>query len=191
MLTKYAAQSGLGAAVPTHANCCTALGKPVLSIALPIAATFGVLWNMPMPPRTVALGPRNAPSNPPICAPDPYVHENPRRGLREKRFGTLSFATPKICSTCELGVGSDVNRLPSRRTPYVTCKSLFGRYESPSDSAPTYSLSLRLRGDSWRVNVAGRPASRSASELKLKLPRRFNVRSCAYWSRRSSVPNLI
>ena len=41
-----------------------------------------------------------------------------------------------------------------------------------------YSLSLRVRGESWRVKNAGWPASRSASELKLKLPSWFVVRSC-------------
>ena len=76
----YAAQSGDGAAAPTHANCCTPLGRPVLSIAEPIAAAFGVLWNMPMPPRTTARGPRNAPSKPAICAPD-------RTSTRSRRAG--------------------------------------------------------------------------------------------------------
>ena len=48
----------------------------------------------------------------------------------------------------------------------------------------------RVRGESWRVNDAGVPASRSASELKREVPSSFVVRSCAYWSRRSSVVSL-
>src|SRR6266576_5626508 len=78
----YADQSGVGAAMPTQVNCCTALARPVLSIAVPMSVAFGVLWKMPTPPRTTARGPRTAPSKPPIRAAVPYVHENPTRGLR-------------------------------------------------------------------------------------------------------------
>jgi hypothetical protein len=70
-LAAYEAQSGVGAAMPTQAICCTALGKPVLSSAEPMDCAVGVLWNMPMPPRTTARGPRTAPWNAAICAAVP------------------------------------------------------------------------------------------------------------------------
>jgi len=56
--------------------------SPVLSIEEPIRFVDGVFWNMPMPPRSTALGTLAAPANPAICEALPYVHENPTRGLR-------------------------------------------------------------------------------------------------------------
>ena len=50
--------------------------------AVPIACAFGVLWKMPMPPRTTARGPRTAPSNAATWLAVPSVYENPMRGLK-------------------------------------------------------------------------------------------------------------
>ncbi len=66
-----AAQSAIGVAGPTQISCCTAPGRPVLSIAPPMSVACGVFWKTPMPPRTTARGPRNAPSKAPICAAVP------------------------------------------------------------------------------------------------------------------------
>src|SRR5215510_183877 len=49
MFPRYVVQSGVGAAAPTHINCCTPLGKPVLSSAVPMVCAVGVLWKMPTP----------------------------------------------------------------------------------------------------------------------------------------------
>ena len=77
----YADQLGVGTAEPTHVSCWMALVRPVLSMADPMSVACGMFWNMPMPPRTTARGPRNAPSKPPICGAVPYCQEKPARTL--------------------------------------------------------------------------------------------------------------
>src|SRR5437763_36209 len=106
----YALQSGIGTALPTQLNCCTAVARPVLEMALPTRFDVGVLWKTPMPPRTTARGLRTAPSNAAICGAVPYVHEKPMRGLTYSLFGVTSFRAPKICSTSALYAGTALNR---------------------------------------------------------------------------------
>src|SRR5689334_7916427 len=122
-----------------------------------------------------ARGTRAAPSKLAICCAVPYVHENPRRGLTYRRFGTRSLRTPNVFTTSGLSSGSAANRLPSARTPYWIWRSFVGRQASPNDTAPTYSPVPLVRGDSWRVNVAGWFAARSASERYDHVPNRFVV----------------
>src|SRR5580704_3033390 len=109
----YAFQSGTGVAAPTHVICCNPLGNPVLSIAEPMLCAESVFSNSPTPPRTTARGPRTMPSNAASCGASPYVHENPTRGLANKRLGTTSLRRPKIRSTSGLNVGADEKRLAS------------------------------------------------------------------------------
>src|SRR5258705_6529512 len=161
----YALQSGIGTALPTQLNCCTAVARPVLDTAFPTRFAFGVLWKTPMPPRTTARGLRTAPSNAAICAAVPYVQEKPMRGLRYSLFGVTSFRAPKICSTSALYVGTALNRLASSRSPYWICRLLVRRYESPSASPAVTAPALWMRLSSERVKNAGRFAARSASEL--------------------------
>src|SRR5262249_26162841 len=77
----YDVQFGSGVAGPTQLSCCTALARPVLSIACPSSVVAGTFWKRPTPPRTTARGMRAAPSKLAICGAVPYVHEKPTRGL--------------------------------------------------------------------------------------------------------------
>src|SRR4051812_4504181 len=162
---EYAPQSGIGTALPTQLNCCTAVARPVLDTALPTRFAFGVLWKTPMPPRTTARGLRTAPSNAAICGAVPYVHEKPMRGLTYSLFGVTSFRAPKICSTSALYAGTALKRFASRRRPYWICRLLVRRHESPRASAAVTAPALWIRLSSERVKNAGRFAARSASEL--------------------------
>src|SRR5256885_715152 len=161
----YVLHAGTGVADPTHVICCTALGNPVLSIAEPTVPVCGRFWKRPMPPRTTARGPRAAPANDAICAPVPYVHEKPARGLKYTDVGRTLFLRLYSVSSDRFSLGVVRNCVASMRTPYVNWRFGVRRYESPRDRPSTACWMSRLRGDSVRVNDAGEFAWRSASEL--------------------------
>jgi len=162
---RYASQSGSGVAEPTQVICCAAPGKPVFSRAAPMRLVLGVFWKMPMPPRSMARGPRCAPAKPSICGAVPYDHEKPSRGLTYRRSGTRSLRAPKSSSISGFVRGASRKRLPSTRTPYWSCRLALFRQESPKETAPTSCEASRSTGVRRRVNDAGWLASRSASEL--------------------------
>src|SRR3954463_1126982 len=97
------------------------------------------------------------------------------RGLAYTRFGVSSLRRPKAASTSGLNSGDAEKWFASRRTPYWICRSGDRLYESPSEMAPVVWLALCTRGDSARVNDAGRFAARSASEVKVKVPSALEV----------------
>src|SRR5688572_33321502 len=63
--------------------------------------------------------------------------------------------------------------MASTRMPYCSCRSSERRYESPRATEAVYWPYERSRTLSVRVKLAGMPASRSSSELKVKVPRRL------------------
>src|SRR5688572_6557423 len=183
-------QSGTGAAGPTHMSCCVPLASPVLSMADPTWPP-ALLVNTPTPPRTTARGPRNAPMKAAMSCDWPSVHENPTRGLNANGVGRRSLRRPNVDSTAGLNCGCSRYRVASTRTPYWICKSCVLRYESPSAiDAETWPVD-RSRARNVRLNDAGRPSSRSSSELNEKVPSRFAEGSCLLALCRSSVVSLI
>ena len=64
------------------------------------------------------------------------------------------------------------------------------RYESPRATEPVKAPLLRWRVESVRLYDAGRPSSRSSSELKKKVPSRLLAGSCVLPLYCSSVVSL-
>ena len=82
-LAAYAAQFGVGAATPTQASCCTALGKPgVVERRADRLRVRRALEDADAAAHHRARAARTAPWNAAICGAVPYVHEKPTRGLR-------------------------------------------------------------------------------------------------------------
>ncbi len=135
--------------------CCAAPGSPVFSRAAPISVVLGVFWKMPIPPRSMARGPRCAPAKPSICGAVPYVQEKPSRGLTYSLSGTRSLRAPKSDSISGLVRGASRKRLASTRTPYWSWRLALFRQESPKEIAPTSCDASRSTGVRRRVNDAG------------------------------------
>src|SRR5512146_2243845 len=117
--TAQADQSGVGVDAPTQTSCCGPLANPVLAIAWFTNAGLGEPRNTPTPPRITARGTIAAPGNAPMWAAEPYVQENPMRGLRSIRLGTRVFATAKSRRTSGSTAGWSRNRFASARSPYT------------------------------------------------------------------------
>src|SRR5687768_14507963 len=75
--------------------------------------------------------------------------------------------------------------------PYWICTSWVRRQESPSAMEPVNWPEDRRRAVSVRLYDAGSPASRSSSELKKKLPNKFDDWSCVLPLNCSSVVSLM
>src|SRR4051794_30337124 len=138
-----------------------------------------------------ARGTRAAPKNAETSCECPTVHEKPARGLSVIGDGATSFRRPNTDSIFGFNVGVVVNRVASTRTPYWNWRSGVRRYESPIATAPSICPVDRSSAVSVREKEAGTPASRSASELKVKVPSRFAAWFCVLPRYPSSVLSLM
>ena len=143
-----------------------------------------------MPPRTTARGGRKAPVNAATSFEVPSVQEKPTRGLKASGVGTRSLRRLYSRSTSALNWGLCAYRVFSSRMPYWICTFGVRRHESPSATAPVYWLVLRSNAVSCRVNDAGRPASKSASELNANVPSKLFARFCCVAPYCNSVVSL-
>ena len=143
-----------------------------------------------MPPRSTARGARAAPKNAEISGLEPSVREKPMRGLIVIGDGRRSLRSPKISldGRVEAGTAVKCSRQLAGRTGSAGpgCADTNRR----ARCAPVNWPVERRRAVSVRVNDAGMPASRSASELKEKVPSRFDRLVLRCCSRCSSVVEL-
>ena len=178
--------------VPTHTICCAPLGSPVLSSALPIWPALRVVReHADAAAHHRARCARRADEAADLLRGAERPRETDARAERDRRRHAIVAPVRTRCSTSGLNAGAAVKWLPSTRTPYWICRSGVRRYESPSESAPVNCPVERWRAVSVRVNDAGRPASRSPSELKVKVPSRLVAWSCVLPLNRSSVVSLM